>query len=386
MDPTTPLHIEQQLFADPATALLLQAFRPRTDAAAMASAIHAVTDWESVLDLAKRHRVLPLVARSLRSQDGLPEDIQRSFKARAQRQALRSMHYAGELVRLMQRWRDVGVRALPLKGPALAYTLYGDVAARQFADLDVLVDPEQAGDAVRHLLSSGYHQVAPSRVFAPEELGDVQRRFGLKDLSFYCPARRIALELHWRPFKDPSIRLDFDPSWPSGANWPELDPDALAVYILHHGSNHGYRRLLWLVDAAGLVERHPGIGWDRVRALAKANGLESSVALGLLLAHRLLGTDVPAAFLPVLAQKAPHLRRLADRCLTASPDYVEGGRERLAWMRALDDRPLGRLRHTGRYLLKPSAAEWNDADGRPRTVSLLTRPWSLLKRLTKSQP
>ncbi len=44
-----------------------------------------------------------------------------------------------------------GIRALPLKGSLLARELYGDVGARSFIDVDVLVAPENLRDAVRVL-------------------------------------------------------------------------------------------------------------------------------------------------------------------------------------------------------------------------------------------
>ena len=44
-----------------------------------------------------------------------------------------------ELARIMACLENHSVDAIPYKGPALAQAIYGDVAMRQFSDLDILI-------------------------------------------------------------------------------------------------------------------------------------------------------------------------------------------------------------------------------------------------------
>ena len=68
----------------------------------------------------------------------LPErarDLERRFARNAQRSLRLTQRTAKILACLARR----GIEAIPYKGPALAQTVYGDVAMRQFSDLDILI-------------------------------------------------------------------------------------------------------------------------------------------------------------------------------------------------------------------------------------------------------
>src|SRR5690606_15488250 len=240
--------------------LLLLAVRPgAVEAGRLRRAVGEVDDWQAFVETAEAHRILPLVTKRLGAGDAVPPDARALLNQRARHHALRALRYTAELNRLIGALAEYGVTALPLKGPALAHLLYGDVALRQFADLDVLVRPSDAATAVGAVLGLGYEQVAPARAFRPDDIVHVQRRFGLKDVSYRHPERRVALELHWQVFRETAQALDFAPA--PGSPWPEPDPEVHALYILHHGSNHGYRRLCWLADAAALVHHRTEIDW-----------------------------------------------------------------------------------------------------------------------------
>ncbi len=66
-----------------------------------------------------------------------------------------------ELQKLLALFADNDVRAVPYKGPALALQLYGNVALRQFSDLDILVHPRDVLRARDLLLAEGYAQLPP---------------------------------------------------------------------------------------------------------------------------------------------------------------------------------------------------------------------------------
>jgi hypothetical protein len=63
---------------------------------------------------------------------------------------------AAELVRVVRLGADAGLALLPFKGAVLACDIYGDVALRQFADVDLLVDPLHSAAVEEFLRSLGY--------------------------------------------------------------------------------------------------------------------------------------------------------------------------------------------------------------------------------------
>ena len=54
-----------------------------------------------------------------------------------------------------------GITAIPYKGPAIALKLYGNVARRQFADLDILVRKHDVWKAGRLIEAEGFEPVFP---------------------------------------------------------------------------------------------------------------------------------------------------------------------------------------------------------------------------------
>jgi hypothetical protein len=57
------------------------------------------------------------------------------FHANAQR----NLFLTQELLKLLTLFKTNGISAIPYKGPVLAVAVYGNLALRQFGDLDILV-------------------------------------------------------------------------------------------------------------------------------------------------------------------------------------------------------------------------------------------------------
>ena len=124
--------------------LLLSCARTRLDPESserVARAVHGGVDWDSLIASADRHYVMPLLYWNLSRvcAADVPRDpmdaLQHRFRDSAQRNLLKSR----ELVRVLNLLAANGINALPMKGPVLAEAVYGQLALRQFDDLDVLI-------------------------------------------------------------------------------------------------------------------------------------------------------------------------------------------------------------------------------------------------------
>ena len=71
--------------------------------------------------------------------------------------AIHALYLTAELLRILRLLDAHAIRAVPLKGPALAQSLYGDLALREFCDLDVLVQETDLRKARGLLEAQGYH-------------------------------------------------------------------------------------------------------------------------------------------------------------------------------------------------------------------------------------
>src|SRR5205085_9266199 len=99
-------------------------------------------DWKRIESLATRHRIRALLYKHLKSfgqRRGIPPATWKDLEGHALSLRARNPKQANELVRIIKILRNENISALPFKGPALAAHLYGDVAFREFSDLDLLV-------------------------------------------------------------------------------------------------------------------------------------------------------------------------------------------------------------------------------------------------------
>src|SRR2546426_10956064 len=78
-----------------------------------------------------------------------PSDERRSI-------ARRNLCLTGDLLSLLELFEARGIPAVPFKGPVLAVQAYGDVALREFRDLDILVTHRDITRARELLLARGF--------------------------------------------------------------------------------------------------------------------------------------------------------------------------------------------------------------------------------------
>ena len=122
------------------------------------SAAPRCTDWRVLEALAETHGVLPLVHRALTATGAdTPDD---HFQRAVSNSQLSTETLAVELEQLLASFAQHGIDVIPLKGPVLAETLYGNIAMRPCEDLDLLVRVRDFGRAEKVLTDAGW--VAPS--------------------------------------------------------------------------------------------------------------------------------------------------------------------------------------------------------------------------------
>jgi hypothetical protein len=207
------------------------------------------------------------------------------------------------LVELLELLASHGILAMPIKGPALAISAYGDLALREFGDLDIVVRPEEFDSALALLAGVGYrHRLQLSGA------GERALRSSDHHLALVHEESGFTVELHWSLDNGrPGRFLDGDWVWANarsvqllGRELPALSWSALLVYLCVHGAKHGFERLGWIRDIAGVLAVAPpgelaaaaerAAEVDARRRLALGVGL----ALGMLDAPRRDDLDVRA--------------------------------------------------------------------------------------------
>ncbi len=249
-------------------------------------------DWPALLDAAEQHAVTPLLARRLAANPGIaPSRILETLRARYDANALRNVALSRTLAELLEQLGANGVDAMPIKGPALAIAAYGDLALREFGDLDIVVRPDKF-DRARELLAEwGYRPLTHL-----SGQGERVLRGSDHHLPLVHEDTKVMVELHWSLDNGrPGRYLDADWVWSNarmvsllGRELPALSWSALLVYLCVHGAKHGWTSLGWVRDVAGVLAAAPDGELAMAATLAAAADARRRLALGVILAQSLL--------------------------------------------------------------------------------------------------
>lgn len=281
-------------------ALLLAIIRlPKADAAQNLSHLaENIRDWDSFLYLTEEHRVLPMVYARLReSSVAVPAAIEKRLRAGYECNALQCVINAAELIAILTAMERETIPALPYKGIVLAASVYLDLTARPAGDLDLLVHQQHLAQASEVLFARGFSRLTPIHADGTPMIPN------LHEYQFERSSDGMQLELRWKlDFGHPGFtrNLGMEWMWPSGgsvnlsgAEVPNLSPELTLLVLCMHGSKHGWRRLVWILDVAQLLLSFPTLDWSEVIREGRKSGLSRTLALGVLLAHRVLGATVP---------------------------------------------------------------------------------------------
>jgi hypothetical protein len=332
--------------------ILCLAARTRPDAEArLLRLLNGPLDWERLWAQGHLHDVLPLITASLRALAGraaIPDD----WMARAQRRfyatLLHNTALADELVRVCTALEAVGVAALPVKGVVLAETLYGNLALRPAADLDVLVRPSALPAAREVLRALGFTQrVVP--LFA-------ERYHHFHDPQYFrqTAAGEICLELHWALWAEHFFQLDAELLWERavatrlhGAAMRILSPEDTLLHLAIHRSRSPLR-LRFVCDIGELLHRHGDtLDWDYVLRQARVAGARTTLFYALMLPHQLLDAPLPAAIMPQIRISRIKQRLLENTCgrtalfRPAAPDDLSQQPHQI--LRLLEQDGIGRI-------------------------------------------
>ena len=357
----------------------------------LAQALAPGLDWGRLTDLAERHGLRPLLYRHLDAE--APEQVPRQtvvdLWTHHERRALTNRLMAEELLRILGALEQAGIPALPYKGPVLAASLHGDLALREFGDLDILLRPQQVLAAKALLQAHGYRPLYDLKPAVEAAFLASRAQY---HLVMVHGVSSISVELHWMTDPDfPVERID-DEQW-----WAGLDQIAVAggrvrcfsnrelmLVLCLHGSKHHWTGLGWLVDVAELARRQSRADWDWILARAKAMACERRLALGLHLAGEWLGARLPLDVQRHAAavSAVPELAHKLSATWFTREHHSWGPVSRLRLDLKLDDRGGLRLRHLANVLFTPSLAEWS-AWPLPRVLHFLYLPLRLVRLLWK---
>jgi predicted nucleotidyltransferase len=252
-----------------------------------------------------------------------------------------------------------GVEELPYKGPVLAEALYGNVALRQFSDLDLLVRSDELPRIKAALGELGYEPGL--------RLAKAAERDYLKsgyEYTFDGARGRNLLEIKWQVLpRFYSVGLDVDEFFErastvtiEGQKLSTICDQDLLLVLCVHAAKHAWKQISWLCDIVQLA-RSRSLDWAALRAEAERLGIARIVAVTFLLAHKLLGAELPKKIWSDAKAEG-----LAQRIVSLIVAEEEFDPESLAYFRLmmeLRERRRDRISFWWRLMATPGAGEWS---------------------------
>jgi hypothetical protein len=255
-------------------------------------------EWQAILELARKHGMTPLLARTLENAgaiEEMPAGAREELKESCKEHLFFSLRMTAELGRICGRFAAAGLEAAAVKGPVLAQQAFGASSLRQYADLDIVVRQRDAARATRMLLEDGYAAEISEKEAAGENIPG--------QYCFWRENPAALVELHTertlryfvKGFPVEEFFARRENAIVDGQSVPALSAEDTLVFICVHGSKHFWERLMWIADVAGFAARRRDLDWRKVFAVARKTGTERMVRLGLLLAADVLSAELPEA-------------------------------------------------------------------------------------------
>ncbi|HEX7468822.1 MAG TPA: nucleotidyltransferase family protein, partial [Methanobacterium sp.] len=200
------------------------------------------------------------------------------------------------------------ITGIAYKGPLLTYLVYGNLAFRQFDDIDIFVFPGDVLKTKEVLISEGYHSQFS---FNPS-----MEKFYLKserEFLFSTKDNNINLEIHWKSsalsysFPDDGKILGGPQNLEEvsfhGFKILNIKPEDLLLILCMHCAIHFWDHLGRICDISEFIGKYKSMDWDKVIDKAKKLEIERILSINLFLAHDLLGSELPDYFLQMKSDK-----------------------------------------------------------------------------------
>jgi len=310
----------------PELSLLIACCRQPSDIKHIQSVVGSITDFKHFTELASKHGVFPLVYRAIRvyASGLIDSEIIKEMKHTNLRIVGLNLLMSAELIKITNLLEQHGIPVIPFKGPVLAQLAYGDIALRQFGDLDILIREEHLYRAGELIVQAGYEPMATiSYLRNPAKL------YIEKNFEFYNRKNGVKLEMHWR-FTNRIFSTNIEPC----IIWGELQKvqllneqlktmsvQYLLLYLCAHGAYHMWERIEWIVDIDRLLTAHADLDWESLLQKAKDTRSETTFLLGLAMTKHLFGTAIPTEINHVI-ENNPAIKKLQEITVQSLKGYL----------------------------------------------------------------
>ncbi|TLS35558.1 nucleotidyltransferase domain-containing protein [Pseudalkalibacillus caeni] len=250
-------------------------------------------DWDKFCKLALHHRVYPLLYTKLTKSDieDIPCPVLQTLEIAFKKNTLHMLHLTSQMEQLSKLCSENNIPCIILKGPVLAFELYGNLSLRTCGDLDVLVPIHKLEKVDQLLTEQGFKMDD----YIETVLADWKWRH--HHVTYFHPVLKTKLEIHWRLNPGPGKEPSFEELWKRKRKFQlnsqtvyYLGIEDLLLFLVSHGARHGWSRLRWLMDIHYITEQE--VNSNKLLTLSKDHHNSHLLGQALNLSSQLLDTRV----------------------------------------------------------------------------------------------
>jgi hypothetical protein len=337
--------------------------------------------------------MLPLVARKVLAVRPplMSQAEQDHWREGARQVSARGLQAMSCLRKVLSALTAAKVESVCWKGPVQSLRLYQDVGLRNFGDLDIFIRPEQLSQAYQVLTDSGFQPERP--------LSEKGRKLLVHFDSEYPWVQAeswLNLDLQWKIRAQP-ILIDpcLNGAWGRSLAYPVVDvmtrvwswPDEV-VFLSVHGLKHRWAAWEWVASFTRTLSQGSQEDWRQLKEIARSQGLERTVKLGMAMAQRLLLYRLPSEWseqisidASVQALAEDLIKRIhADLLTGMAPSRFEHWRDYVA----MADQPWLTWLRSGKWLIRPSIYDLQSYPQASAISLYALRPWRLIRKVAKN--
>lgn len=253
-------------------------------------------DWNELLQIARRHGVLPLLYWQLKDicPKVVPPNVLAQLQENFSTNAKKNLALTAELLKIIKLFQQNGIPIIPFKGSILAISVYKSLGLREFVDLDILVPEQFVLESSKLLKLQGYEpdfNISDTQIIDYAKVNNEQ--------MYWHEDKQVTVDLHWellpKPFSSYSTL-----AWSSkeqvylgSTAVQSISAETLLLFLCAHGTKHNWSPLKFLIDIAELIRSCPDLNWDLIEEQSEKLGNKKVLFLGLYLCQALLGTVLP---------------------------------------------------------------------------------------------
>jgi len=212
-------------------------------------------NFDLFMQLLKRHRLIPTLYKFISANPNiLPNDINKKINLLQQRITKRSLSQLSELIKIRNHFDKLNIAWFTLKGPILAQQLYGNIAYRDYRDIDIFIEEEKLLFTLDVLLKHDYD--TKNKLLA-KDLVKVNHNIELINTK-----TKNKIELHWKLFANEYL-FSFEDVNKIKENYlfdnnaiPTVNIPSHYGYIFIHSALHQWNEIQWLLDCKEITNNH----------------------------------------------------------------------------------------------------------------------------------